>query len=507
MKKRRSGDTTTALSKRLKLTENADTTADKILASDQPPQPDASSRTTTNPSSEQANDSDIDLGSHRNSNPLGESEEEYVTSADSESEDAESVNADEAKAKGVVKSFVDLGLAPELVQICDQLKWQAPTPIQIAAIPAVLAGRDVIGLAETGSGKTGAFVLPILHSMLTKSAHPMYAAVVSPTRELCSQIAGQFDVFGRGLLLKVVTLVGGLSTVEQAKALARLPHVVVATPGRLIDHLENTKGFSLSDLEFFVMDEADRLLTLDFEEELKKIIRHCPARRQTLLFSATMSSRVSKLEKLSLQKPVKVGVSEKTDTAPNLKQYMVLVPLNDKFAYLAAWLRKFEGYRTIVFCNTCKMAVVMAAFLRRLNFSVAALTGDMKQAIRLGALNRFKRRDCKVLLTTEVGSRGLDLPEVRFVVNFDVPMTYKDYIHRVGRTARAGQSGQSFTLVTQYEAERFLTIERKIGVRCEKWDEIGAEIYRNYDLPSLRKSAEQEFEEAKKKKIFKKKKN
>eukprot|EP01056_Protomagalhaensia_sp_Gyna25_P003441 Protomagalhaensia_sp_Gyna_25__3440@NODE_30_length_7280_cov_84_840492_g20_i0_p3_GENE_NODE_30_length_7280_cov_84_840492_g20_i0NODE_30_length_7280_cov_84_840492_g20_i0_p3_ORF_typecomplete_len391_score81_48DEAD/PF00270_29/5_9e51DEAD/PF00270_29/1_1e02Helicase_C/PF00271_31/9_3e02Helicase_C/PF00271_31/1_9e03Helicase_C/PF00271_31/2_2e27ERCC3_RAD25_C/PF16203_5/9e14ResIII/PF04851_15/6_2e11UTP25/PF06862_12/0_0012SNF2_N/PF00176_23/0_00024Flavi_DEAD/PF07652_14/0_0056AAA_19/PF13245_6/0_01T4SSDNA_transf/PF0253 len=386
------------------------------------------------------------------------------------------------------------------------MKWSQPTEIQLAAIPPIMAGRDVIGLAETGSGKTGAFVLPILHSMLTTSAHPMYAIVVAPTRELCAQISAQFDAFGKGLLLKVVTLVGGLSAVDQARALAREPHIVVASPGRLSDHLANTRGFVLSSLKFLVMDEADKLLTLDFEEELKKIVKNCPSTRQTLLFSATMSAKIAKLEKLSLQSPIKIGVSEKTDTAKNLTQFMVVVPANDKIPYLAALVKRVAAYRSIVFCNTCKYAIVLAAYLRRLNIVAVAMTGDMKQEVRLTALGRFKKKDCKVLLTTEVGARGLDLPEVHYVINFDVPMTYKDYIHRVGRTARAGKSGQSFTLVTQYDTERFVAIEQKIGVRCDKWDEISVADYKAYDLPALRKAAEQEFEEARAKKIFHKRK-
>eukprot|EP01053_Blabericola_migrator_P000428 Blabericola_migrator_1__427@NODE_1102_length_5429_cov_104_416076_g755_i0_p1_GENE_NODE_1102_length_5429_cov_104_416076_g755_i0NODE_1102_length_5429_cov_104_416076_g755_i0_p1_ORF_typecomplete_len524_score118_61DEAD/PF00270_29/9_4e50DEAD/PF00270_29/13Helicase_C/PF00271_31/3_6e03Helicase_C/PF00271_31/1_4e03Helicase_C/PF00271_31/4_9e28ERCC3_RAD25_C/PF16203_5/1_6e12ResIII/PF04851_15/6_2e11SNF2_N/PF00176_23/0_00012SecA_DEAD/PF07517_14/0_00031AAA_19/PF13245_6/0_00065Flavi_DEAD/PF07652_14/0_0011UTP25/PF0 len=431
-------------------------------------------------------------------------EPEYVTSGSSSDSEVEASHTPHTPTNSP-QSFVDLGLADELMKGCTLMGWEAPTEVQKAVIPIAMTGRDIIALAETGSGKTGAFVLPILHKMLTQGAHPMYALVMAPSRELATQIAAQFAAFGKGLLLKVLTLIGGMSEVEQAKSLARDPHVLVSTPGRLLYHLTNTRGFSLAALEFFVLDEADKLLIADFETELRAILKQCPSTRQTLLFSATMTTRITKLEKLSLQNPIKVGINEKTDTAANLIQYMKLVPFDDKLAYTAALLKQLEAYRSIVFSNTCRQAAVLAAYLNGLNIQAVAMTGNMTQGVRLNRLNRFKKKEMRVLVTTEVGSRGLDLPEVHYVINFDVPQTYKDYIHRVGRTARAGKKGQSITLCSQYDCTRLTQIEQKIGVRCMEYNEVSLEQYKQYDLPALKKSAELQYEEALQKKIFVKK--
>ncbi|KAF6339200.1 DEAD-box helicase 47 [Rhinolophus ferrumequinum] len=311
------------------------------------------------------------------------------------------------------KTFKDLGVTDVLCEACDQLGWTKPTKIQIEAIPLALQGRDIIGLAETGSGKTGAFALPILNALL-ETPQRLFALVLTPTRELAFQISEQFEALGSSIGVQSAVIVGGIDSMSQSLALAKKPHIVIATPGRLIDHLENTKGFNLRALKYLVMDEADRILNMDFETEVDKILKVIPRDRKTLLFSATMTKKVQKLQRAALKNPVKCAVSSKYQTVEKLQQYYLFIP------------SKFKSKR-------------------------------------LGSLNKFKAKARSILLATDVASRGLDIPHVDVVVNFDIPTHSKDYIHRVGRTARAGRSGKSITFVTQYDVELFQRIEQLIG--------------------------------------------
>ncbi|XP_068826685.1 probable ATP-dependent RNA helicase DDX47 isoform X2 [Capricornis sumatraensis] len=311
------------------------------------------------------------------------------------------------------KTFKDLGVTDVLCEACDQLGWTKPTKIQIEAIPLALQGRDIIGLAETGSGKTGAFALPILNALL-ETPQRLFALVLTPTRELAFQISEQFEALGSSIGVQCAVIVGGIDSMSQSLALAKKPHVVIATPGRLIDHLENTKGFNLRALKYLVMDEADRILNMDFETEVDKILKVIPRDRKTFLFSATMTKKVQKLQRAALKNPVKCAVSSKYQTVEKLQQYYLFIP------------SKFKSKR-------------------------------------LGSLNKFKAKARSILLATDVASRGLDIPHVDVVVNFDIPTHSKDYIHRVGRTARAGRSGKAITFVTQYDVELFQRIEHLIG--------------------------------------------
>ncbi|KAK7120019.1 hypothetical protein R3I93_023093 [Phoxinus phoxinus] len=360
------------------------------------------------------------------------------------------------------KSFRDLGVTEVLCEACDQLGWKKPTKIQIEAIPVALEGRDVIGLAETGSGKTGAFALPILQSLLA-SAQRLHSLVLTPTRELAFQIAEQFDALGSSIGVKTAVVVGGIDMMSQALVLAKKPHVVIATPGRLIDHLENTKGFNLRALKYLVMDEADRILNMDFESEVDKVLKVIPRDRRTFLFSATMTKKVQKLQRAALRDPVKCSVSTKYATVDKLQQYYIFIPSKYKDCYLVSILNELAGNSFMVFCGTCNNAQRVALLLRNLGITAIPLHGQMSQNKRLGALNKFKSKSRSVLLATDVASRGLDIPHVDCVINFDIPTHSKDYIHRVGRTARAGRSGKSITFVTQYDVELFQRIETLIG--------------------------------------------
>nr|XP_034832062.1 probable ATP-dependent RNA helicase DDX47 isoform X2 [Maniola hyperantus] len=345
-------------------------------------------------------------------------------------------------------TFKDLGIVDILCEACTELKWKHPSKIQKEAIPVALQGKDIIGLAETGSGKTGAFALPILQSLL-ENPQRYFALVLTPTRELAFQISEQFEALGASIGVKCAVIVGGMDMVAQALALSKKPHIIIATPGRLVDHLQNTKGFNLKALKYLVMDEADRILNMDFEVEVDKILRVVPRERRTYLFSATMTKKVQKLQRASLQDPVKVEVSTKYQTVEKLQQYYIFIPVKYKDVYLVHILNELSGNSFIVFVSTCAGALRAALLLRALGVSAVPLHGQMSQQRRLAALNKFKTKNRAVLICTDVASRGLDIPHVDVVINLDIPLHSKDYIHRVGRTARAGRAGKAITFVSQ----------------------------------------------------------
>lgn len=311
--------------------------------------------------------------------------------------------------------------------------------------------------------------MPILNRLL-ESEQRSFALILTPTRELAIQIKEQFQALGGGLGVESAVLVGGLEKQQQENALKRRPHVLIATPGRLVDHLETTKGFSLSSIRYLVLDEADRILNLDYEKELDQILRVLPSQRNTYLFSATMTRKVAKLQRASLHDPVRIEVSSKYATVDNLKQHYLFIPDKYKDVYLSHILTKLAGNSFIVFTNTCNASARLTFMLRDLGMSAIPLFGKMNQSTRLGSLNKFKSRARSVLIATDVASRGLDIPHVDVVINYDLPMHSKDYIHRVGRTARAGNSGLAITFVTQYDVELFQRIEHLIGQKLSLFE-------------------------------------
>ncbi|KAJ0176416.1 hypothetical protein K1T71_007595 [Dendrolimus kikuchii] len=391
--------------------------------------------------------------------------------ADNKSSDDESTHSEE-QGQSVTEAieendddnttFKDLGIVDVLCEACGELKWKKPSKIQKEAIPVALQGKDIIGLAETGSGKTGAFALPILQALL-ENPQRYFALVLTPTRELAFQISEQFEALGASIGVKCAVIVGGMDMVAQALTLSKKPHVIIATPGRLVDHLENTKGFNLKALKYLVMDEADRILNMDFEVEVDKILRVIPRERRTYLFSATMTKKVQKLQRASLQDPVKVEVSTKYQTVEKLLQYYIFIPVKYKDVYLVHILNEMAGNSFIVFVSTCANALRCALLLRNLDLAAVPLHGQMSQNKRLAALNKFKNKSRSVLICTDVASRGLDIPHVDVVINLDIPLHSKDYIHRVGRTARAGRAGKAITFVSQYDVELYQRIEQLIG--------------------------------------------
>ncbi|WCJ37056.1 ATP-dependent rRNA helicase RRP3 [Euphorbia peplus] len=373
--------------------------------------------------------------------------------------------------KEEVKTFKDLGICDELIEACDNLNWKNPTKIQVEAVPHALEGKDLIGLAQTGSGKTGAFALPILQALIQaseKSVQAFFACILSPTRELAIQIAEQFEALGSGVGVKCAVLVGGIDMVQQSISLGKRPHIIVGTPGRLVDHLTNTKGFSLRTLKYLVLDEADRLLNEDFEKTLDEILKVIPRERKTYLFSATMTKKVRKLQRACLRNPVKIEAASKYSTVDTLKQQFCFIPAKYKDCYLVYLLTEKSGSTTMVFTRTCDATNFLAVVLRNLGLRAIPINGHMTQTKRLGALNKFKAGECNILICTDVASRGLDIPSVEMVINYDIPTNSKDYIHRVGRTARAGRSGVAISLVNQYEVEWFIQIEKLIGKKLPK---------------------------------------
>jgi ATP-dependent RNA helicase DDX47/RRP3 len=368
------------------------------------------------------------------------------------------------------------------------LNYREPTSIQREAIPAALAGKDIVGLAQTGSGKTAAFALPILQFLL-EDPRPFFAIVLSPTRELAFQISEQFLALGSEIGVRVATLVGGMDMVSQAVALAKRPHVLVGTPGRVVDHLTATKGFTLKHVRVLVLDEADRLLNMDFEEELDQILAALPHgdsdpansgvfARKTYLFSATMTSQVAKLQRASLRpkETVRVEVSTKYSTVDTLVQHYLFIPDKYKDCYLTYLIEELVGrHSCIVFTDTQSSAQRLALMLRNLGYGAVCIHGGLSQPNRLSALNQFKSGEKPILVATDVASRGLDIPLVDYVINYDIPPHGKDYIHRVGRTARAGRTGRAVNLVSQYDVELFQKVEKLIGRRLETLPDIKQE--------------------------------
>lgn len=351
--------------------------------------------------------------------------------------DEERGSEDEGDAIITQSTFESLGVCDALCQAIKGVNWEFASRIQKETLPSALQGRDIIGLAETGSGKTGAFTIPILQSLLENPQRgAVYAAILAPTRELAFQIHEVVSALGSGIGASAVCIVGGVDQASQAIALARNPHIVTATPGRLVDHLTNTKGFNLRKLKYLVMDEADRMLSMDFEQELNQILEVVPdstSGRRTMLFSATMTSKVQKLQRASLSDPVRIEVSTKFQTPKKLIQNYLFIPAKYKDVYLTYLINENAGKSILVFGATCNNVQRLALMLRNLGFPAVCLHGQMSQPKRLGALTKFKSGGRDILICTDVASRGLDIPSVDVVINFDLPGHGKDYIHRVGR--------------------------------------------------------------------------
>ncbi|XP_059282589.1 DEAD-box ATP-dependent RNA helicase 36 [Lycium ferocissimum] len=371
-------------------------------------------------------------------------------------------------------TFSDLGLAEWAVQTCNELGMKKPTPVQHHCIPRILSGQDVLGLAQTGSGKTAAFALPILHR-LAEDPYGVSCLVVTPTRELAFQLAEQFRALGSCLNLRCAVVVGGMDMITQTKTLMQRPYVVIATPGRIKVLIEQNPDIPpvFKRTKFLVLDEADRVLDVGFEEELRAIFQCLPKNRQTLLFSATMTSNLQTLLELSANKAYFYEAYEGFKTVESLKQQYIFIPKNVKDVYLQYILSKIKdiGVRSaIIFVSTCRSCQLLGLLLEELEINAAALHSYKSQSLRLSALHKFKSGQVPILVATDVASRGLDIPTVDLVINYDIPRYPQDYVHRVGRTARAGRGGLAVSFVTQNDVDLIHEIEAVLGKQLEKFE-------------------------------------
>ncbi|HET7757594.1 MAG TPA: DEAD/DEAH box helicase [Steroidobacteraceae bacterium] len=359
-------------------------------------------------------------------------------------------------------SFNDLGLTPELVRAVAEKGYAAPTPVQRAAIPGVLAGRDVLAGAQTGTGKTAAFVLPILQKLATQSGRAPRALVLTPTRELAAQVAESARAYGRHTSLRILVIFGGVSEKPQIEALRNGCDLLVATPGRLLDLAERSL-LDLGQVRCCVLDEADRMLDMGFIHAIRRILRLLPRERQTLMFSATYSADIRALAARSLREPLAVEVAPRNAPADRIEQCVYRVPQEHKRDLLVHLIDRGNWQQVLVFTRTKHGANRLTQALVAAGVHAAAIHGNKSQAARVRALSDFKHNRITVLVATEVAARGLDIRELPHVVNYELPNVPEDYVHRIGRTARAGGSGSAISLVAPAEAPLLKDIERLLG--------------------------------------------
>lgn len=359
-------------------------------------------------------------------------------------------------------AFSALALHPTLLRGVEDLGFTRPTPIQSHAIPPALEGRDLLACAATGSGKTAAFILPILHHLMDRPRGTTRALVLAPTRELALQIRDDFEGLARHTGLAAAAVHGGVGMGRQEKAFRTGADVIIATPGRLLDHFQY--GYAaLSGLEYLVLDEADRMLDMGFLPDIRRVLRHVPAPRQTFFFSATMPPPIEKLTREMLRGPAKIALQRKAAPAEGVAQTVYPVPTSLKSSLLVELLRRGDMDDALVFTRTKHRADRLTKLLNRNGISAERIHGNRSQAQRTRALAGFKAGDFRVLVATDIAARGIDVEALGHVVNFDVPAVPEDYIHRVGRTARAELTGEAFTLVAPGDEADFKRIERMVG--------------------------------------------
>ncbi len=361
-------------------------------------------------------------------------------------------------------SFESLGLSAPVLQAVAEKGYTTPTPIQEKAIPIVLMGRDVLGCAQTGTGKTASFVLPMIDILAEGRAKMRMprSLILEPTRELAAQVAENFEMYGKHNKLNMALLIGGVSFEDQERALEKGVDVLIATPGRLLDHFERGKVL-LNDVKVLVIDEADRMLDMGFIPDVERIVSLLPPLRQTLFFSATMPPEIRRLADRFLTNPKEVAVSPPASTAASIVQGLAVVAEEDKREALRRLIKSQDVKNALVFCNRKRDVAILHASLKKHGFNAGALHGDMSQPARMETLDRFKQGEIQILVASDVAARGLDIVEMSHVFNFDVPFSPEDYVHRIGRTGRAGRTGHSFTLASPAEGGLVEAIEKLIG--------------------------------------------
>ncbi|HBU07464.1 MAG TPA: DEAD/DEAH box helicase [Candidatus Magasanikbacteria bacterium] len=353
--------------------------------------------------------------------------------------------------------FSELGISPKILGILEYHKFIKPTPIQHQAIPAALEGKDIIGIAQTGTGKTLAFGVPMIQRLGLLKGQGL---ILLPTRELALQVDETLQKIGNGLGLRTVVLIGGASMHQQINALHRGPHIIIATPGRLVDHLEK-RTLSLSQVKIAVLDEADRMLDIGFAPQIKEILSLLTVERQTMLFSATMSPQIAKLASHYLKIPLRIEVAPSGTTASQIEQEVFLIEKENKMQLLDKILTENKG-RILVFARTKHGAKKITSALRQMNFSAIDIHSNKSLAQRKDALAGFKTGRYRVLVATDIAARGIDVKEIEIVVNYDMPDDLENYVHRIGRTGRAGETGKAITFATRNEKSDVRSIERLI---------------------------------------------
>jgi superfamily II DNA/RNA helicase len=369
-------------------------------------------------------------------------------------------------------TFADLGLSDQLLRAVDESGYSEPTPIQRGAIPSVLMGRDLIGIAQTGTGKTASFVLPMIDILAHGRSRALMprSLLLEPTRELAAQVSENFEKYGKYNKLSMALLIGGVQMGDQVKALEKGVDVLIATPGRLMDLFQRGK-ILLNGCELLVIDEADRMLDMGFIPDIEEICSKLPKNRQTLLFSATMPPPIQKLAAKFLNEPKRIEVARPATANVNIEQRLINVRADKKREVLRDILRHEEFKNAIVFSNRKSTVRELATSLKRSGFAVGQIQGDMDQSDRIAEFDRFKNDEINVLVASDVAARGLDVKGVSHVINFDVPWQPDDYIHRIGRTGRAGMKGIAITLATREDAEAVSAIEKLTGVKFARADE------------------------------------
>jgi len=361
-------------------------------------------------------------------------------------------------------TFEELGLSPSILQAIADVGYQQPTPIQAQAIPVVLMGRDVLGCAQTGTGKTAGFTLPmieILSSGRAKARMPR-SLILEPTRELAAQVAESFEKYGKNANLSYALLIGGESFVDQEKKLDRGVDVLIATPGRLLDLFERGK-ILMNDVKILVIDEADRMLDMGFIPDVERIVGLLPKLRQTLFFSATMAPEIRKLADAFLMNPKEISVAPPATAASTVIQGLAVVDMEQKREALRRLIRSENVTNALIFCNRKRDVEILYKSLSKHGFDAVRLHGDMSQPARTETLDKFKRGEARLMVCSDVAARGLDIKGLSHVFNFDVPMHSEDYVHRIGRTGRAGREGHAFTLAAPIDGKYVAAIEKLLG--------------------------------------------
>ena len=372
------------------------------------------------------------------------------------------------------RSFDELGLAPELRTAVAEMGWVHPTPIQAAIIPDALAGRDVVGLAETGSGKTAAFALPMVQRLGDPRGYPR-ALILSPTREITQQTKSFLDYFGASHRLRAVCLVGGLNIRRQMDELGKKPDIVVATPGRLLDHLERGT-VKLDRVEELVLDEADHMLDLGFMPQIRAVLERLPEQRHTMMFSATMPPEIARLAHHFLSDPVRVDITPPGMAASGITHRLYLVDVDNKRPAILSLVNQELG-PTLIFVRRRSDAEWLFRIFERAGHPVERIHSDLSQTERMAALAGFREGHHRILIATDVAARGLDIPVIRHVVNFDLPDTVEDYVHRAGRTARGNMTGLVSSIATWLEKEMIRDIEAALGETLARCTTPGVEPY------------------------------